>query len=382
MMTGSMRCVKCGLTQLTRPMCKSCGVPMAGGAPAPPSSSGSLRADPRPVKIEAPPKPAAPVDAEAGEPAPIHRLSFHGTAGSLFVLRLINMFLTLITLGIYHFWGKVRVRNYLWGETEFDGDRFAYHGTGRELLAGFRKSALLFGLLYLLFQAVPYVPGGPTARIGTLLLAYGLLMVFVPLAMVGARRYRLSRTSWRGIRFSFRGNAAEFIKIFVRGTLLSLATLGIYYPFFMVDQYGFMMAHSYFGSKKWGFDGKGRDLLKSFLTAVLLSILTFGVYWFWFTAKKQRYLWEHTTFGAARFSASMTGGGLLLLNLGNLFLLVLTLGLAWPWVAIRNINYTFSHLALEGPLDLESIQQESQTASAAGEELGGLLDLDSDFGAA
>lgn len=188
------------------------------------------------------------------------------------------MFLTLMTLGIYHSWGKVRVRNYLWGQTEFNGDRFAYHGTGKELFTGFLKSVVVFGLLYALFQAVPFVPGGLIARIGVLLLAYGLLLTFIPLAMVGARRYRLSRTSWRGIRFSFRGGAAEFIKLFIGGTLLSLVTLGLYYPVFMVDQYAFMVSHSYFGSRKWDFNGQGRDLWGSFLSAVLLSIFTFGLF--------------------------------------------------------------------------------------------------------
>jgi uncharacterized membrane protein YjgN (DUF898 family) len=336
-----------------------------------------------PIKREEAPKSeATETDVNAGGAGAVHRLSFHGTGGSLFAIRILNMFLTLITLGIYHFWGKVRERNYLWGQTEFNGDRFAYHGTGKELFIGFLKSVVVFGLLYALFQTVPFVPGGFTAQIGVLLLAYGLLLTFIPVAMVGARRYRLSRTSWRGIRFSFRGNASEFIKLFIGGTLLSLVTLGFYYPIFMVHQYRFMVTHSYFGSKKWDFHGSGRDLWGSFLIAVLLSIVTLGLYWFWFLAKKQRYLWEQTTFGPTRFRASMTGGGLLLLNLGNILLLLITLGLAWPWVVVRNIRYTLSHLTMEGPLDLESVQQESQSASATGEGLGGLLNLDSDFGAA
>ncbi|MDC4205246.1 MAG: YjgN family protein [Candidatus Manganitrophus sp.] len=380
-MTGSMRCAKCGLTQLARSACKACGTPMAAGASILPSEPRSMVANPI-KREEASKSEATETGVNAGGTGSLHPLSFHGTGGALFSIRTINMFLTLITLGFYHFWGKVRVRKYLWGQTEFNGDRFAYHGTGKELFIGFLKSAVVFGLLYTLFQAVPFVPGGLTAKIGVLLLAYGLLLTFIPLAMVGARRYRLSRTSWRGIRFSFRGEVSGFIKLFVGGTLLSLVTLGLYYPIFMVNRYGFMVSHSYFGSKKWNFNGRGRDLWGSFLVAVLLSIFTLGLYWFWFLGKKQRYLWEHTTFGPTRFRASMTGGGLLLLNLGNMFLLLITLGLAWPWVVIRNIRYTLSHLTLEGPLDLALVQQESQSASATGEGLGGLLNLDSDFGAA
>lgn len=380
-MTGSMRCAKCGLTQLARAACKACGTQMAGGAFILPSEPRPMIANPI-KREEASKSEATETDVNAGGTGPLHQLSFHGTGGALFSVRTINMFLTLMTLGLYHFWGKVRERNYLWGQTEFNGDRFAYHGTGRELFTGFLRSVVVFSLLYALFQVVPFVPGGFTARIGILLLAYGLLLAFIPLAMVGARRYRLSRTSWRGIRFSFRGSASEFIKLFVGGTLLSVVTLGLYYPVFMVKKYEFMVVHSYFGSKKWDFNGRGRDLWGSFLAAIFLSILTLGLYWFWFLAMKQRYLWEHTTFGPTRFRASMTGGGLLFLNLGNVLLLLITLGLAWPWVVIRNIRYNLSHLILEGPLDFESIRQESQGASATGEGLGRLLNLDSDFGAA
>ena len=59
--------------------------------------------------------------------------------------------------------------------------------------------------------------------------------------MVGARRYRLSRTSWRGIRFSFRGHVWALIKIFILGSFLTGLTLGLYYPFFLVSRQAFMV---------------------------------------------------------------------------------------------------------------------------------------------
>ncbi len=64
---------------------------------------------------------------------PVRRPSFHGSAGTLFGIQLINLLLTIVTLGIYSFWGKTKVRGYLWSQTEFEGDRFAYHGTGKEV---------------------------------------------------------------------------------------------------------------------------------------------------------------------------------------------------------------------------------------------------------
>jgi uncharacterized membrane protein YjgN (DUF898 family) len=113
--------------------------------------------------------------------------------------------LSILTMGIYYFWGKVKVRHYLYGQSEFNGDRFAYHGTGRELLWGFLRAVVVFGGLSLLFKPVPLLPGGMAVKIGALLAAYVLLFVLIPFAVEATRRYRLSRSSWRGIRFSFRG---------------------------------------------------------------------------------------------------------------------------------------------------------------------------------
>src|SRR5437867_6578903 len=83
-----------------------------------------------------------------------------------------------------------------------------------------------------------------------------LVFMFVPIAMVGARRYRLSRTSWRGIRFSFRGRARAFVRVFVLGSLLSALTLTLYYPFFQVRQQAFMVSNSRFGRRPFRFDGR------------------------------------------------------------------------------------------------------------------------------
>ena len=99
---------------------------------------------------EAAPFPAAPetprqdprlVDHEATRAEEVQQLGstsrnavFHGAGGTLFGIHLVNTLFTLLTLGFYYYWGKVRVRTYLFGQTEFAGDRFSYHGNARELL--------------------------------------------------------------------------------------------------------------------------------------------------------------------------------------------------------------------------------------------------------
>ncbi|MEK8036634.1 MAG: DUF898 family protein [candidate division NC10 bacterium] len=308
------------------------------------------------------------------------RLFFHGSGGSLFGIYIVNVLFTLVTLGVYYFWGKVRVRKYVLSQSEIEGDRFAYHGTGRELLIGFLKAMLFFVVPVIVLAVVRDVLDvwiGLKGLAG--LLGYLLLVVFIPLATVGARRYRLSRSSWRGIRFSFRGRARDFVRIFVVGSVASSFTFGLYYPFFDAQRHAFMTANSWFGNRRFDFDGAGRALFGPFLLTLLLTPFTLGLIWFWYLARKRRYFWGHTWFGAARFGSTVTGWSLLRLMTGNLLLLVLTLGLAWPWARVRSVRFAFRYLTLEGPLDLDAIQQDAQAASATGEGLAGLLDVGGGF---
>src|SRR5262245_8067703 len=120
----------------------------------------------------------------ATAPAAAQRASFHGKGGSLFGIIIVNMLLTIATLGIYSFWGKVKVRRYLYNQTEFSGDRFAYHGTGKELFIGFLKAVLVFigfGVSMVLVSRFIH----PIA--GMAFFYIGILAV-IPLALYGSMR--------------------------------------------------------------------------------------------------------------------------------------------------------------------------------------------------
>jgi uncharacterized membrane protein YjgN (DUF898 family) len=309
--------------------------------------------------------------------AGMRRLRFHGSAMGLFGIQAVNALLTLLTLGVFYFWAKTRVRRYVAGETELEGDRFAYHGTGRELMVGFAKGVAVFFIPVALLTILPELYQAPAevrASLQSLLWLVGLIIV--PVAMVGARRYRLSRMSWRGIRFSFRGSIRQFIGIFVVGTILTSLTLGLYYPVFTTQRQAFMVGHSYFGSRKFDFDGRGRELMRSFLLMILLFIPTLGLAWFWFAARRQRYYTEHTRFGATRFRCTVTGGPLAWLVISNVVAILLSLGFLWPWTVVRTLRFTLRYTSLHGPLDLTDIHQDARAASAVGEGLAGLLDAD------
>ncbi len=314
------------------------------------------------------------------EAAQTLQFSFTGKGSTLFGIHIVNLFLTIITLGIYHFWAKVKVRKYLWGQFEVAGDRFAYHGTAKEIFLGWIKAVAVFGIPYLALQQAPVLlKWGVVAQLVGGLAAFILLMFFIPFAIVGARRYRLSRSSWRNVRFSFRGKVKECFQIYLKGTLLSMITLGIYAPWFFMNLQRFLTGNSHFGNRKFSFDGKGGDLIGGFLLSLLLAIPTLFLSLLWFNVKLNRYTWEHTRLGEAQFRSGITFGGLLGLTVTNFLLVLVTLGFGFSWAQVRQMRYIATNLHLDGPADLDSIAQEPLDSAATAEEIAGFLDLDLDL---
>jgi len=306
-------------------------------------------------------------------PSGVQYASFRGSGGTLFGISIVNLLLIVVTLGIYSFWGKAKVRRYLYSQTEFSGDRFAYHGTGKELFIGALKA---FGLIIVFYAVFFAITRFVSLGVAIAFIYVGIAAV-IPLALYGSMRYAMSRTSWRGIRFSFRGALGECYKQFLGGVLLTVITLGVYAPFFHVKMRTYWMNNTYFGNTPFGYAGRGKDLVWHFLLAVLLTIPTLYLYWLWYAARQARYDWTRTRFAAARFGCTFTGGGLLWLAVSNLLLLIVTLGFAFPWVLIRNIRYTLEHTGLHGPVAWDKVVADARApkVGATGEGLADALDV-------
>ena len=317
---------------------------------------------------------------ELGEEHNPLRLSFHGNGSSLFGIFVINVLLTLLTLGVYYFWGKAKIRRYMHSQTELHNSRFANHTTGGELCIGWIKAVLLILAITLISEAPSFFWENWTHEWITLLAFYGLLfLLFLPLAIVGSLRFRLSRTSYQGIRFSFRGNVKTFFKIYYIGFLKTIFTLGLYYPYFETKLRQFMTEESRFGTGRFGFTGTGRDLFWPFALALLLTPFTLGLCWGWYSARKTRYYWSRTTFEGIPLHSTVVASRLLALKIGNFILLVISLGLAWPWVAVRNSKFWCDYLVLSDQPDFSSIAQDFSDATTTGEGLSDYLGFEFEF---
>ena len=379
------------------PKCKQ-GFTVDVGAPGPvrtgpaqtvaPPPKAALKAAPPPAPKAAPPPEAphpsgASTQPKAPDATPVvlsanpqawadtHRLSYHGKWSTLLGMHIVNNLLTVLTLGIYSFWGKVKVRKYLLGSTELMGERLAYTGTGRELMSGWWKASLVMGAAYGVPQALSRMVHPAFA-----LALLPVMMVLIPFALASARRYRLSRTTWHGVRFSFNGHPLEYVKLHVKGSLLTFLTLGLYSPHFHAQKEGFWRSNTSYGSGSFEYTGDGKDLKKDFMKAMLLQIPTLGLYWFWYKAKATRYDWANTTFGGLTFSSNLTGGRLLSFKAANALLVVLTLGFALPIVKARNIGFLAAHLNMKGDVEFAKLTQTAPVARAVGDGLASIFDVD------
>lgn len=322
----------------------------------------------------APPKPVAAPHKTTDGTVDAHSLSFHGKGGELLGIYLVNALLSMVTFNIYYFWGKTKLRRYLWSHTQLMGERFEYLGTGKELIKGAFRAA---GLIILIFVVPNLLSAFVHPAFGILIVAG--VFVIKPYVLASARRYRYSRTQWHGVRFSFRGAAKEAMKLYLIGTFLSIVTLGFYYPRFYIDKQEFWRTNSFYGTSQFKYTGKSEDLKRHLILGHSLAIITFGVCWFWYRAKLMRYDWEHTSVEGLSFSFDITGGKLFTYYLGNVLIIIFTFGIGFPWVIKRMAEFNCRFLGIKGVVDFEGIRQRINEAGAAGDSLADAMDVDFGF---
>jgi uncharacterized membrane protein YjgN (DUF898 family) len=310
------------------------------------------------------------------EPTTGYRLAFHGKGGEFFGIVIVNWLLTAITLGLYYPWAKARTLQYLYGTTDFNGSRFSFHGTGSEMFKGFIKAILIFAIIFCIFFLFIWMqmPG-----IG-LLLFYGGIISIIPLAIHGSYRYRMSRTSWRGIRFGYRGDRAELFKLFFKWIFFTIITFGIYGAWMAINLRNYVLSRVRFGNLEFNYKGDGGDYFWLNFKGYFLTLITLGIYSFWWYKSLFDYYVNHLTLHDGdriiRFRSKATGGEIFGLLIVNLLIIIFTLGLGYAWVVTRTLNYIFTRIEMSGDIDIDTIlQTESNYTDATGEDLTDMLDF-------
>lgn len=271
---------------------------------------------------------------------------FEKRNGQFFKLYLKTVLLTILTLGIYSFWGRVSITKFIYNNTSFGNRFFDYHATGKELFIGFLKGILIVSLFLVIFFGFSKIsPFLSYAMIITFYVA--VFFILTPYLIIGKWRFLLSRSSYCNVRFKFVGDFKNLLSTWIKSVLLTIITLSLYSPVLQNKLQKYITDNSRFGTLAFGYDGKSGDYFKIWLKGLVFTILTLGIYSFWFAAEISRFIWSHTTLNGRSFNSNITGGGLFKVAITNMFIIIFTLGFGFPIAVNRLYSYFLSNLTLD-----------------------------------
>jgi hypothetical protein len=244
----------------------------------------------------------------AADPEPM-RMTYRADAAALFPLAFGTGLLSVVTLGVYRFWAKARIRRFVWSNIQLGDDALEFTGTGVEMFLGFLMAVVVlavylaviqlllffFGIRFIFAPETPLEEAMQAASIGLSFLAALPLML---VALYRARRYRVNRTRLRGIRFGMENAGVGYmIRALVYGALAVLS-LGLLWPLMTFRLEAYMTDRSHWGSARFRQGGRWTGLygaLRPYLIgcglvvagAVLLAVgeswggvlLTIGAVW-------------------------------------------------------------------------------------------------------
>ncbi len=375
-----------------------------------------LTSDPRLTGV-APTSPLAVLHAELTSVPPVRAarapfLSWRGLAG-LLQLSLVNLGLNVITLGLYQFWARAEVRKRIWASIRLAGEPLSYSGTGQELFRGFIMAILVIALPAILFPLVLFVAIGPAGLSIAQVVLYVVFAFLFGWAVWRAQRYRLSRTSWRGIRLSLEGSGWGYAWASIWTMALIPLTLGWIVPWRSTMLQHRLISAMSLGDRRFAFTPSSGQLYWRFLivwlingllvtaavsivvTAVkwgdlaairpvvwlipgiLVILLIYGLTSAWYRAAQFNHFARSTRLGDVRFDGHMSGWSLFGLTLTNWLIIVASLGILLPVAQARNARYFVEHLDVIGGDELGSVTQSSiDPRLARGEGLANAFNFD------
>lgn len=345
---------------------------------------------------------------------PAQAFEFTGRGGEYFRIWIVNLALTILTLGIYSAWAKVRRLQYFYRNTAIGGHGFDFHGDPKAILKG-RLIAVGLLVTYNVVWQFNMAAG---------LIALVALLAVLPWLIQRSLCFKLQNSSFRGLRFRFAGALGGAYQAFLLWPVVAYVTLGLLAPLAHREIKRYQHNSSRFADTAFSFDaGAGPfygiylKLLGMFLLgivafAVVASVIALGSFagadgakpgtegffvWVliglvvfylllflavgpWFAARMQNLVWNHTALGPHAFRSGVRARDLFAITLTNFLGIVLTLGLFKPFADIRLARYRLTHMALAAQSDLdEFLAAQERAVSALGEETADVFDVDISF---
>jgi uncharacterized membrane protein YjgN (DUF898 family) len=317
--------------------------------------------------------------------------AFTGTTREYFGIWIVNVLLTILTLGIYSAWAKVRRQRYFYGNTVLAGAAFEYHARPVQILVGRIVVLVLIAAYNLALNFIPVVGG---------LIAVGLIFA-IPWLIARGLRFSARVTSYRNVRFDHTGTYWGAFQAYILGAALIYGTAGVLAPLASQWMWNYTLGRLRYGDRPVACDPRLERLYRQwwlpvlvllgglFVTipvalglvvgsgsldwlsvstgdhGVLLAIMAlyaamiplvalFLVVGVLYRAGVRNVAFNETVVdGRHAFVSSIHRGRYLWITASNLVATIGTLGLARPWAAIRMAAYLASVTALDttGSLD-------------------------------
>jgi uncharacterized membrane protein YjgN (DUF898 family) len=393
-----MFCWRCGARLLEdAAYCWNCGAASVASLSGPGAPGGF------PAFVPEPPSAPAPLTAR-----------FTGDGLEYFRIWIVNLALTVATLGIYSAWAKVRRMQYFYRHTRLDDASFDFHGRPLPILRGRIVGLVLFAA----YTGVGYI--SPMLQ----LVAFAALAAVMPWLLVQSLRFRWHNSSYRGIRFRFSGTTAGGYAAFLGYGLLTVLTIGLVGPLWHQRMKQFVHGHSSYGSSRFTFDAPHTLFYRAYakvvgvalavvgaiavaivlmgmgiaaaaaasgapgtMSNVVLVIFT-GVFaivyivgsatvWACARALVQAIVWQHTQLGPHRFVYSLETRRLVTIVLVNTLGVMVTLGLFKPFADVRLARCMVEAFTLVPHGSIEECgAAEGGEVTAVGDEAAELFDID------
>ncbi|MGE0747342.1 MAG: YjgN family protein [Rhodospirillales bacterium] len=329
-----------------------------------------------------------------------HPFVFGATAGAYFRIWLVNLVLTLLTLGIWSAWAKVRRNRFFYGNTTLMGHGFDYLATGATILKGRLVAVALIAV---------YLGSGYVSEFvqGSIFIAW---LVAVPWVVGRALAFRGRNTAWRNVRFHWHGTTGGCARTFLLWPLVTAIGLGLLFPMasqaagrFIVRNYTFGVArmtapvplwpiYRAFGLAILMYIGVGLPLVFGGLYAAQAIVgddyettmgafkgapaLAAGVIGLiaasaFYRARLRNVILNGLEIdGGHRLRSSLSGLKLAWVSLSNLFAILLSFGLLTPWAQVRLWRYQCDNLFLVAGGSVDGlVDAQAESGGALGDEI-------------
>ncbi|MCB2180503.1 MAG: DUF898 family protein [Desulfobulbaceae bacterium] len=334
-----------------------------------------------------------------------YKPEFLGSGAEYFRIWIVNLALTILSLGIYAPWAKVRTQQYFYLHSQVAGQPFEYLANPVAILKGY----LIVGACLVVYNLTNTI----NPVIGAILVP--VFMVIFPFLMYKSLRFKAHNSAYRNIRFRFLGTLGESYITFLLLPILTPLTLGLALPYGLFRQKYYVMGNFVYGSSKNIFTGQiGKFYLISLMTALiaLAAIIPFAIPLHWFAenilpalrksaqpsqqttmmlvgaavivyffalflfslvqqyyyARTTNYCWSQLNMGGVQFQSTLKARQLIWIRFSNILGIILSLGLFMPWAKVRRTRYLLDNITVITPRNLDKfIAAKEDDESAVGD---------------